>query len=170
MVWTKNNLPENLKNQKDGDTSLEFKQHKPFFDELYQLRIAHTHKVAEFLSDDSSMTRQEILNSFYALIDWTNAQIKAYGGNVLSLKKQISNALLIKDTHQCYEALDSVYQEISHIQAQTELLPKVQKKNNYENQKVKFWVEEETQAIKELKKAWADVFIEEFGLDANRED
>ena len=140
----------------ESETSLNFKEHKLFFEKFFELRTNYILASNMLFSDLTSKNVGLVIGSLLSLIDWTTSHLEKKV-KVKDLKERIVTLSRSKDLIKIYQGLDEVFKQISKAHEECELLPKVIVSE--EDSKIKFWREEETMSLKELKKAWYDMFL-----------
>lgn len=140
------------------DTFIEYKQHNEFFREYYMLRANFVQLHAESISDLKLVRKTyEIL---YALTNWTISQlINIDNTKVEEINKRLKETFKLISQQKLIiarEQLEEIFIDLSKIHEESELIPKVRK--NFEDQNKKFWEEENNRGMKEMKKAFFDLF------------
>ena len=140
----------------EAETSLNFKEHRLFFEKFFELRTAYIISSNDLYTDLKSKNVITTIGALIALIDWTSSHLSKKL-NVPDLKKEIIELGSLSDIRKVYIELDRIFQLISNAHEETELLPKINIVQ--EDYKVKFWKEEDNAGLRELKKAWHDMFL-----------
>lgn len=128
----------------DPNVTLQFKEHREFFIEFFEIRKAINHYLVE--RDDPL----KLITRLDALINWTTG----YLSNVDKYRKIITQLKNNDANDVWYNTAQKLFDDITKEHVANEILPKPQK---YEDPIDKLWESQETSEYKEMVKGFLDV-------------
>ena len=133
-------------------TQLQYKEHGDFFDDYFRIR-----KTA-FILLSKSITKPSLISDLYenviTLIDFTSNYI-ADISEIDDMVKEIDILMKQRNNKKALEKFRQILRLINHKHEESDVLPQ----KNVEDTNQKFWRTEESKAMKEMKKAYYDVFM-----------
>lgn len=152
-----NNYNKNNMQQLDDELtgSLMFKDHQPFFNQLFEYRGAYLTAYSKALHD-----RSNINLAFENLMNFVNCAISQIlmVEDITELNKKknkLLDHLSKKNYGALYGGMDELYIEVSKILQRLGILP--DPKVDVETEETKFWRSEEHEGLKNIKKGFMDV-------------
>lgn len=134
-------------------TNLEFKDHREFFGDFMAIRKTAFILLAESMSDKSKVP--ELYKAVNTLIDFSSNYIHNID-ECDQLINHIDKLLAKKDFTLAVKEIKKLLRLVNSSLEKTAILP--QKSDNYDVNE-KFWRDEESKAMQEMKKAFYDVFM-----------
>jgi len=153
MAESKPNL-----NYSENDKSLQYKDHNEFFEIFFQLRKQFLRDLHEFYINQNETTKSVVIGTMLGLIRWTGSQL----GKVLDVNEMRTKVIRLGNSREypkLYLQLDDLFLEISKAHESCELIPKI--KIDVEDENAKFWKDEEHRAIREIKKGFYDILMQD---------
>jgi len=135
-------------------TNLEYKEHSDFFEDYFIFKKQTFVLLSESITDQRKIP--ELYQRLRTLINYTSNYIPDIKEIDADLK--VVDGLMVKDKKQALRMCESILRKLNDKHEQTAILP--QKATSYD-EKEAFWRNEESRAMKELKKAFYDVFMKQ---------
>jgi len=132
--------------ENEENNSLQFKEHRDFFDALFEMRRNITANIAE--AKTSPKAYGELISSIEVLIDWTSNYIT----DIETIDKMVHNAVKEKNKLKSIRGLKRVFRRLNVNYEKNELIPQKIVVKTDQNE----WEKIQRQADKNIVKACLD--------------
>lgn len=137
-------------------TNLQFKEHTHFFDDYFELRKVAFNFLAKAITDDTKIP--DLYQSVLILVEYTSTYIS----NVDFLDEKVKNIdklIVLKRKDKNKEAILEIKKLLRLISSEHESSELLPQKRSDDVSTQKFWKEEEHKALRNMKKAFHDIFF-----------
>ena len=133
-------------------TQLQYKEHGDFFDDYFRIRRTAFILLSKSITDNKQI--HNLYENVLTLIDFTSNYI-ADISDIDNIVKEIYDLMHKKNTKDAFTKFRELLRLINKKHEESDVLPQ----KNVEDVNKRFWRDEESRAMKEMKKAFFDVFM-----------